>query len=118
MADDDPFVVKVLAAGIESAPQFELVGAASDALGAAELIRRRLPDVAVVDVRMPHGGAARVAREVADLLGDVALVALSGHDDPVTVRRMLASGFVGYAVPPPVVTLDRWGEPLLALARA
>ena len=28
----------------------------------------------------------------------VALVALSGHDDPATVRGMLASGFVGYAV--------------------
>lgn len=27
-----------------------------------------------------------------------------------------ASLYVGYAVPPPVVTLDRWGEPLLALA--
>src|SRR4051812_15486660 len=47
---------------------------------------------------MPHGGGARVARDIAELGGEVALVALSGHDDPVTVRRMLARGFVGYAV--------------------
>jgi EAL domain-containing protein (putative c-di-GMP-specific phosphodiesterase class I)/DNA-binding NarL/FixJ family response regulator len=98
VADDDPLVVRVLTAGLESAPGFELVGEAGDALGAIELIRRRRPDVAVCDVRMPHGGAARVARDVADMAGEVALVALSGHDDPATVRRMLASGFVGYAV--------------------
>ena len=29
-----------------------------------------------------------------------------------------ASLYVGYAVPPPVVTLDRWGEPLAALRDA
>src|SRR5687767_11545671 len=82
VADDDPLVVQVLTAGLESAPGFELVGEAGDALGALELIRRRRPDVAVLDVRMPHGGAARVARDLAELTGEVALVALSGHDDP------------------------------------
>ncbi|HVL97479.1 MAG TPA: EAL domain-containing protein [Solirubrobacteraceae bacterium] len=98
VADDDPAVVKVLAAGLEQAPGFELVGSGGDALEAVDIIRRHRPDIAVLDVRMPHGGGARVAADVADLLGEVALVALSGHDDPATVRRMLASGFVGYAV--------------------
>jgi EAL domain-containing protein (putative c-di-GMP-specific phosphodiesterase class I) len=52
----------------------------------------------VLDVSMPGGGGPRAAREILARCPAARLVALSGHEDRVTVVEMLRAGVVGYLV--------------------
>ena len=49
---------------VSSEQRFELVGTAPDTDTVIELARTLLPDVALLDVRMPGGGGPRAAREI------------------------------------------------------
>jgi two-component system response regulator DesR len=58
IADDNSDVRSAMAALIESEEDFELAGVAADATETGELAAREQPDVALIDMRMPGGGAA------------------------------------------------------------
>ena len=75
----------------------EVVGAAASAEEAIELAAATKPDVVLVDVRMP-GGGAEAARGVKELLPETRVLALSAYDDQATVIEMLSAGAVGYLV--------------------
>jgi PAS domain S-box-containing protein len=75
----------------------EVVGAAGSAAEAIELAAATKPDVALVDVRMP-GGGAEVVRAAKDCSPTTRALALSAHDDQATVIQMLSAGAVGYIV--------------------
>lgn len=76
----------------------ELVGVATDAEEAVELTRALIPDVAVLDVRMPAGGGAGAARRIREASRSTRIVALSAYEDRATVLEMLRAGAVGYVV--------------------
>jgi EAL domain-containing protein (putative c-di-GMP-specific phosphodiesterase class I)/ActR/RegA family two-component response regulator len=76
----------------------ELVGTAADADEAIALATRELPDVALVDVKMPAGGGPRAAREIQRLSPATRVIALSAFEDRPTVLEMLRAGAVGYLV--------------------
>ncbi len=75
----------------------EVVGAAGSAAEAIELAATTKPDVALVDVRMP-GGGAEVVRATKDCSPRTRALALSAQDDQATVIQMLSAGAVGYVV--------------------
>jgi DNA-binding NarL/FixJ family response regulator len=63
------------------------------------------PDVAVVDVRMP-GGGANAARGIKQRCPHTVVLAFSGHDDAQTMRTMAEAGADGYLVKgSPVATI-------------
>jgi PAS domain S-box-containing protein len=76
----------------------ELAGAAADADGAIEQAAATLPDVALLDIRMPAGGGVRAAKEIAVLSPETRMIALSAYDDRGSVVGMLRSGAIGYLV--------------------
>jgi EAL domain-containing protein (putative c-di-GMP-specific phosphodiesterase class I)/ActR/RegA family two-component response regulator len=98
IAEDDTQLRTVLAALIESEPALQLVGAASNADEAIELACEVRPDVAIVDVRMPGGGGAKVARELRRSTPDTKVLALTAAADRDTVLEMLEAGVIGYLV--------------------
>jgi PAS domain S-box-containing protein len=75
----------------------EVVGAAASAEEAIELAASTKPDVVLVDVRMPGGGAA-AARGVRECCPETRVLALSAYADQATVIEMLSAGAVGYLV--------------------
>ena len=75
----------------------EVIGAAGSADEAIELAAATKPDVALVDVRMP-GGGAEVVRAAKDCSPRTRALAFSGSDDQATVIQMLSAGAVGYVV--------------------
>ena len=97
IADDDPEVRSVLIDIIERADSLELVGVAEDAQQAIELAGRQRPDAALLDVKMP-GGGARAAREIRASRPRTAIIALSAHEDARSVQEMLAAGAYNYLV--------------------
>ncbi len=97
VAEDDPSVRGALASLIIEEPGLELTGAVAGAEEAVRLAARKRPDVALVDVRMP-GGGAEAARGIKRRSPETRVLALSAHDDRATVLEMLEAGVVGYLV--------------------
>jgi DNA-binding NarL/FixJ family response regulator len=98
LAEDAPAVRNALAALLATEPGLELVGSAEDAVEAIELARRKRPDVALIDARMPGGGGARAVREIMIHSPTTVVVALSAHTDGHSILDMLAAGAVDYIV--------------------
>jgi EAL domain-containing protein (putative c-di-GMP-specific phosphodiesterase class I)/CheY-like chemotaxis protein len=98
IAEDDPAVRAALSALIDAEEGLSLVGAVGDADAAIDSATAMLPDVAIVDVRMPGGGGARAAREIRLCSPATKVLALSATDDRAAVLEMLEAGVVGYLV--------------------
>jgi EAL domain-containing protein (putative c-di-GMP-specific phosphodiesterase class I)/AmiR/NasT family two-component response regulator len=97
IAEDDPAVRAALEAVVRSEPTLELAGSVGDAAEAIRGAERERPDVALLDVRMP-GGGARAARGIKRAAAETRVLAFSAHDDRPTVIDMLEAGAVGYLV--------------------
>ena len=98
VAEDEITVRRALSELVRSEDGLELAGTAADADEAIDLIERRRPDVALVDVKMPAGGGPRVARTVAASCPGTRVVALSAYEDRSSVFQMLRAGAVSYLV--------------------
>jgi DNA-binding NarL/FixJ family response regulator len=97
IAEDDEGIREILASVVRSEPAFSLVGAVEDAGGAVLAAARETPDVALVDVRMPGGGAS-AARGIKERSPGTSVLAFSAHDDALTMREMFDAGADGYVV--------------------
>ena len=94
LADDDPIVHSVLGAQLQHA--FDFVGSARDAVEAIAVTETQRPDVAILDVNMPGGGAHRATLEIRARCPDTAIVILSGDERHGEVLELLESGAVSY----------------------
>jgi DNA-binding NarL/FixJ family response regulator len=100
VADDDALLREGIASLLEQSG-YEVVGRASDARDLMLKVRSYLPDVAVVDVRMPPDltdDGLRAASEIRRAHPSVAVLVLSQHIEPAYMLELVgddASG-VGY----------------------
>jgi EAL domain-containing protein (putative c-di-GMP-specific phosphodiesterase class I)/CheY-like chemotaxis protein len=97
IAEDETEVREALASLIGSEPALELTDAVADAEGAIEAATRHRPAVALLDVRMP-GGGAMAARGIKHGSPGTSVLALSGSHDRAMVLEMLEAGADGYLV--------------------
>jgi DNA-binding NarL/FixJ family response regulator len=104
IADDQALVRGGFRVLVETAPDMEVVGEASDGAQAVELVARTLPDVVLMDVRMPDVDGIEATRR---LLGEdgsaVKVLMLTTFDMDEYVYdalRVGASGFLLKDVPP------------------
>jgi EAL domain-containing protein (putative c-di-GMP-specific phosphodiesterase class I)/AmiR/NasT family two-component response regulator len=98
IADDEPAIREALADLLASEETLELVAVATDTDEAIDAARETMPDVALLDVKMPGGGGPRAAREILSAAPHTRIVALSAHEDRSSVLEMLRAGVVGYVV--------------------
>src|SRR5712691_2010234 len=98
IADDDSLARSLLEEVILSDPSLQLVGAAADTDQAIELAALQLPDVAIIDVRMPGGGGPRAAREIRTRSPETRMLALSSYPDRSVVFEMLQAGAHSYVM--------------------
>lgn len=99
LADDDTTVREALAHVLGMDPRFAVVGAVSDGRDLVPLVVETRPDLVLLDVRMPHGGAAATAAVRAathDWSPAPAVVALTAQADATTVASLLRAGAVGF----------------------
>ncbi len=97
LAEDEEPLRSAISDLVTSEPGLQIVGAVGDAAEAIELAAATLPDVALVDVRMP-GGGAKAARGIKDVSPATQVVALSAYEDRATVLELLDAGAVAYLV--------------------
>jgi EAL domain-containing protein (putative c-di-GMP-specific phosphodiesterase class I)/DNA-binding NarL/FixJ family response regulator len=97
VADDNVLVQDLVRAILRRTDDFRVVAAVQDAAAAVQAAAEHRPALALVDVRMPGGGPA-AARGIREVSPGTRVIALSSHDDAVTVRLMLAAGAVSYVI--------------------
>lgn len=96
VADDHPAVLEAVASYLQD-HGLEVVGRAQDGVEALELIERRLPQVAVVDVRMPKLGGIDLARKLRGK-SDTQLLLFSGYGDRAVLMEALDAGVRGFVL--------------------
>ena len=74
----------------------EVVGMASDGEEAVTLVQELQPDVAILDIRMPRLSGIEATRKIKADFPDVAVLALTAHDDDEYVFALLEAGANGY----------------------
>jgi EAL domain-containing protein (putative c-di-GMP-specific phosphodiesterase class I)/CheY-like chemotaxis protein len=98
IAEDDSAVRAALAGLMGAEEDMDVIGAAADADEAIALAERGLPDVVLLDVRMPRGGGQRAVDEIRSRVPRARVLALSAHTDSSTVMGMLQAGAIGFLV--------------------
>jgi DNA-binding NarL/FixJ family response regulator len=93
-ADDDEVMRCLL--GIQLQQAFDFTGMAASADEAIDVVRAKRPDVAVLDVNMPGGGARRAIDEIRRCSPETAIVILAGDETHETVVDLLLHGAEAY----------------------
>lgn len=96
VADDHAVLRAGLKLLINTQPDLEVVGEASDHRQALQQALALKPDVLSLDMSMPAGNGIQVIQTLARECPQVRVLVLTMHDDPAYFRMALASGAVGY----------------------
>jgi DNA-binding NarL/FixJ family response regulator len=96
LADDHAIVREGLAGVLEAQPDVRVVGTAADGRDAMRQIAALDPDVAVMDISMPHMNGIDAAREMRDRGLRARVVILSMHSSAEHVFQALEAGASGY----------------------
>ncbi|MBB5117737.1 response regulator [Streptomyces eurocidicus] len=96
IADDQPLVRRGLALILSPDPAFEVVGEAGDGEEAVALAHRLLPDVVVMDIRMPLLDGVEATGRLAREVPGCRVLALSTFDMDEYVVAALRAGAYGF----------------------
>ena len=96
IADDHDMLRYGVCRMLEDAPDFSVVGEASDAAQALNLVLERRPDLVLLDISMPGMSSFEAARIIEELCPGTRIVYLTMHEDREYVKQALRSGASGY----------------------
>lgn len=94
--DDHPVVRQGLRSLLSNYPDMTLVGEAGDAEAALDLVGRVLPDVILLDNRMPGETGVSVLPRLKQAAPNAKVLMLTSFDEDEYVARALQSGAHGY----------------------
>ena len=98
VADDHPIVLAGLTALLESLPDLEVVGSATNGRDAVREVVLTRPDVALLDLKMPELDGIAATREIVRSAPEVAVLVLTMYDDDDSVFSAMRAGARGYLV--------------------
>jgi two-component system, NarL family, nitrate/nitrite response regulator NarL len=96
VADDHPLFRDGVVRALNSSGAIDVVAEAEDGASALELIRTHLPQVALLDYRMPGMDGAKVAAAVCRDELPTRVLLLSAHDESAIVYSALQDGAAGF----------------------
>ncbi|MEA3507841.1 MAG: response regulator transcription factor [Synergistota bacterium] len=98
LADDHPLTRAGLRDYLQREPDIELLGEAADGLEAWKLVNDHLPDVALLDIRMPGENGVTLARKIKSEGLPVSAVMLTSYDAQQYVLASLRAGARGFVL--------------------
>jgi DNA-binding NarL/FixJ family response regulator len=120
IADDDVLLRAGLASLLERA-SFEVIGQAGNGTELLGLVHQHLPDLAIVDIRMPPTYSTEgleAAQAIRQERPETAILVLSAHVDVEHAMQLLASGQrVGYLLKSRVTNVDEFIDTLERVAK-
>jgi DNA-binding NarL/FixJ family response regulator len=98
LVDDHEIVRRGVADLINAESDLEVVGEASTARHALGRIAATLPDVAVLDVRLPDGSGIDLCREIRSAYPQIYCLMLTAYDDDEASYTAVLAGAAGYVL--------------------
>jgi DNA-binding NarL/FixJ family response regulator len=95
VVDDQRLVRAGFRVILESEPDLRVIGEAGDGLQAIELVRRRTPDIVLLDIRMPRMDGLTAARQIIEN-SDSRVLILTTFDADEYVYEALRAGASGF----------------------
>ena len=96
IVDDDPLVRAGLRMILGGAHDIALVGEAADGQEALDVVARELPDVVLMDIRMPRMDGLTAARRLREQGSAARIIMLTTFDSDEMVLPALRNGAVGF----------------------
>jgi PAS domain S-box-containing protein len=96
LADDHPVVRRGIALALKEYADIEVVGEAQDGRQAVQMVSRLLPDVVIMDMRMPGMAGVEATRAIHEEYPNVRVIGFSALESPEEARAMREAGAVGY----------------------
>ena len=96
IVDDHAVVRRGLEQLINSAPDLEIVGSATDGEEAVQMSAERTPDVILMDLSMPVLDGTEATRQIVAARPGVHVVVLTSFDDQRRILDALGAGATGY----------------------
>mgnify|MGYP001578359632 CR=1 FL=1 len=100
VADDSQEARRNMRLMLALAPDVEVVALARDGREAVELAAERLPDVAVMDVNMPHVNGIAAIRALMETHPALTCIVASAERDNQTLREAMSAGARDYLIKP------------------
>src|SRR6478752_594635 len=93
--DYEPFR-RVVCSSLESRPDLEVIGEASDGLEAVEKAQALKPDLILLDIGLPRLNGIEAAQRISRLIPTATILFVSQISDADVVQEALSSGAIGY----------------------
>lgn len=96
LADDQPFIRKGLRYILDIQKDMQVVGEASTGEEAVDIALRNVPDIVLMDIRMPGGTGIMATKSIVEALPDTKVVLLTTFDVEQYVFDGIRAGASGY----------------------
>jgi DNA-binding NarL/FixJ family response regulator len=96
ITDDHPVVRDGLRGMLESQPDFEVIGEAADGAAAIQIAVEALPDLILMDLRMPVMDGVNAIREIKALHPNIQVLVLTTYDSDADILPAIEAGATGY----------------------
>lgn len=96
IAEDEPVARQAMARLFDLETDIKVVGEAVNGEIAIDLARRTLPDVILMDIRMPKLDGIKATQTIKSEMPNVAIVILTIYDDDSSVFQAIKAGAMGY----------------------
>src|SRR5213080_2677937 len=96
IVDDHALFRRGLQMVLKQEKDIEVVGEAGDGTEAVEKAQESMPDVILMDVRMPHRSGIEATQQIKDLLPHVKILMLTISDEEADLYEAIKAGASGY----------------------
>jgi two-component system NarL family response regulator len=96
IVDDHALFRRGLQMVLRQEPDIDVVGEAADGNEAVEMAQESMPDVILMDVRMPHRTGIEATNQIKDLLPHVKILMLTISDEEADLYEAIKAGASGY----------------------
>ena len=100
LAEDHKVVREGTRKLLESQPDFEVVGEASDGIEAVELAKKLKPEIIIMDVSMPRLNGIEATRQIKEMYPEMPIIAQTAYAMDGDRERSLQAGCDEYIAKP------------------
>lgn len=96
VVDDSAQMVRLLSTFLETLAGIEVVGTASDGIGALQQAESLSPDLILMDLQMPRLGGLEATRQLRKQFPAIRVIIVTSHDTEEARKASLAAGANAY----------------------